>query len=268
MDGFTHFSDADREFAELSARAYGPHPDIGVDPTALARLREFEAAHRADLERRADAATSESASGRDVAPTAAPADAASTTGDRVAPEPTGSAAGAPSPPVRQGSSRSLWRRATVTRWSRLAWAVGALVVAVGIVTTVILVSAPRPDATLRAITAEADNRVRELVVQEVPWLEIDTSTLRAFGSYLGLEIWSGVNAFESPCLVAVHRANDVLSEGRCAPPAADLLWSVSSPGVGFDAYAGAAGDAGDGMIRFVLRDDTVDAYVHLMTVDR
>ena len=268
MDGFTHFSDADREFAELSARAYGPHPEIGVDPTALARLREFEAAHRADLERRADAATSESASGRDVAPTAAPADAASTTGDRVAPEPTGSAAGAPSPPVRQGSSRSLWRRATVTRWSRLAWAVGALVVAVGIVTTVILVSAPRPDATLRAITAEADNRVRELVVQEVPWLEIDTSTLRAFGSYLGLEIWSGVNAFESPCLVAVHRANDVLSEGRCAPPAADLIMDVSSTGDGFEGFDGVAGAAGDGMIRFVLRDDTVDAYVHLMTVDR
>ena len=243
MEGFTHSSDADREFAELCARAYGPHPDIGGDPTALARLREFEATQRADVKRRADAATVESAADRDVAPTAADA---------------------PSQPVRQGSSGSLGRRATAAWSSRLAWVVGALVVAVGVVTTVILVSAPRADATLRAITAEADDRVRELVVQEVPWLEIDTSTLRAFGSYLGLEIWSGVNAFDSPCLVAVHRANDVLSEGRCAPPAADLIMDVSSTGDGFEGFDGVAGD---GMIRFVLRDDTVDAYVHLITGD-
>ncbi len=180
----------------------------------------------------------------------------------MAPEPTGSAAAAPSPPVREGSSRSLWRRATATWWSRLAWVVGALVVAVGIVAMVLLVSAPRPDATLHATAAEADNRVRELVVEEVPWLEIDTSTLRAFGSYFGLEIWSGVNAFDSPCLVAVHRANDVLSEGRCAPSAADLIMDVSSSGDGFEGFDGVAGD---GIIRFMLRGDTVDAYVHLMT---
>lgn len=259
MQGFTHSSDADREFAELRVRAYGPHPDISADPTALARLREFEATHRADIERRADAATGENAASRDVAPTAAPADTAST-GDQVAPEPTGSAADAPSPPVREGSSRSLWRRATATWWSRLAWTVGALVIAVGIVATFRLVSAPRPSATLPATAAEADNRVRELVVEEQPW--IDTSTLRAYGSYLGLEIWSGVNAFDSPCLVAVHRANDVLSEGRCAPLPADLIMDVSSSGDGFEGFDGVAGD---GIIRFILRGDTVDAYVHLMT---
>jgi len=261
VQGFTHSSDADREIAELRARAYGPHPNIGADPTALAKLREFEATHIAHVEQRADAATSESAAGRAVAPTAAPADTAST-GDQVAPQPTGSVADAPPLAVRKGPSRSLWRRATATWWTRLAWAVGALVVAGGIVATVRLVSAPRPSATLPATAAEADNRVRELVVEEVPWLEIDTSTLRAFGSYLGLEIWSGVNAFDSPCLVAVHRANDVLSEGRCAPFPADLIMDVSSSGDGFEGFDGVAGN---GIIRFILRGDTVDAYVHLMT---
>lgn len=261
VEGITHSSDADRELAELRARAYGPDPDIGADPKALARLREFEAAHRADVDRRVDAAISESAARIGVASTAAPAHAASTE-DQVAPEPTGSAVAAPSPPVREGSSRSLWRRATATRGSRVAWVVGALVVAVGIVAMVVVVSARRPDATLRATAAEADNRVRELMAEEAPWLEIDSSSLRAFGSYVGLEIWSGLNAFDSPCLVAMHRANDVLSEWRCAPPPADLIMDVSSSGDGFEGFDGVAGD---GIVRFMLHGDTVDAYVHLMT---
>ncbi|MCU1444116.1 MAG: hypothetical protein JWQ59_2266 [Cryobacterium sp.] len=260
VEGSTHPSDANREFDELRARAYGRDPDIGADPTALARLRELEAAHRADVGRRANAPTSESAAGTDVALPAAPADTASA-GNRVAPEPTRSAAAAPLPPVKEGSSRSLVQRATATWWSRLAWTVGALVVASGIVATVLLVSAPRPDATLHPTAAEADNDVRRLVVEEAPWLNIDTSTLRAYGSYLGLEIWSAVNAFDSPCLVAVYRANDTLSESRCAPSAADLIMDVSSSGDGFEGFDGLAGD---GIIRFMLRGNTVDAYVYLM----
>jgi hypothetical protein len=198
---------------------------------------------------------------RESAPTPSSAGAASTR-HRVATGRNGSTADTPSEAVREGSSRTLWRRVTATRRSRLAWAVGALIGVLGIVAMVLRVSAARPDATLRATTAVADDRVRELVVGEVPWLEIDTSTLRAFGSYFGLDIWSGVNAFDSPCLVAVHRANDVLSEARCAPPAADLIMDVSSSGDGFEGFDGVVGD---GMIRFILRGETVDAYVHLMT---
>jgi hypothetical protein len=231
VEGFTHSSDADRELDELRRRAYGPDPDIGVDPPALARLRELEAAHRADVERRADVPTSKSAAGTDVAPTAAPADAASA-GD------------------------------TATWWSRLAWAGGALIVAGGIVATALLISAPRPEATLHRTAAEADNQVRRLVAVEARLLEIDTSTLRGYGSFHGLEIWSGVNAFASPCLVAVHRASGNLSEWRCAPFPADLIMDVSSSGDGFEGFDGLAGD---GIIRFMLRGDTVDAYVYLMT---
>jgi hypothetical protein len=265
MEGFTHPSDANHEFDELRRRAYGRDPDIGGDPTALARLRELEAAHRARVTRRADAPTTESAAGTDVAPTVAHASTASA-GDPVAPKPTSSAAAAPQ--VKESLSRSLLRRATAilrrataTRRSRLAWAVGALVVAGGIVATVHLVSTPRPDATLQPTAAEADDRVRRLVVEEAPWFEIDPSTLRGYGSYLGLEIWSGVNAFDSPCLVAVHRANDILSESSCAPSAADLIMDVSSSGDGFEGFGGRAGD---GIIRFMLRGDTVDAYVYIM----
>ena len=153
------------------------------------------------------------------------------------------------------------RRATATWRSRIAWSVGALVVAGGIITTVLLVSAPRPDATLQPTEAEADDLLRTLVAEDAPWLEIDTSTLRPFGSYRGLEIWFGVNAFDSPCLVAMHRANDTLSEWRCAPSPADLILDVSSTGDGFEGFDGVAGD---GIIRFMFRGDTVDAYLYLM----
>ncbi|WP_248761612.1 hypothetical protein [Pseudarthrobacter sp. SSS035] len=147
------------------------------------------------------------------------------------------------------------------KWLRLGPAVGALVLAGGIVTTTLLLSAPRPDATLHPTGAAVDNQLYELVVGGAPRLVIEPSTLRGYGSYLGVEIWSGVNAFDSPCLVAVHRASGNLSEARCAPAPADLIMDVSSSGDGFEGFEGRAGD---GIIRFVLRDDTVDAYVYLI----
>lgn len=263
MEGFTPYSDADRELDELRRRAYGRHPDIGVDLMALARLRELEAAHRAELQGRADATTDgRSAAGSGVASTAVPRTGASD-GDGVAPDRPRSADAAPEP-VQDGWLlswlRTLVQRATATPRSRLAWGLGVLVVGGGIVATSAFI-ASRPDATLRLTAATADERVRRLVIEQSPWLDIDTSTLHAYGSFLGLEIWSGLNAFHSPCLVAVHRANDTLSESRCAPPAADLIMDVSSSGDGFEGFEGRPGD---GIIRFVLRDDTVDAYVHLM----
>ena len=149
----------------------------------------------------------------------------------------------------------------VPRWSRLYWAGAALVLAGGIVTTTLLLSAPRPDATLHPSGAAVDNRLPELLLRGAPLLKIEVSTLRGYGSYLGLEIYSGVNAFDSPCLVAMHRASGNLSDVRCAPAPADLMMDVASSRDGFEGFEGRAGD---GIIRFVLRDDTVDAYVHLM----
>ncbi|MCU1447509.1 hypothetical protein [Cryobacterium sp.] len=252
MDGFTHQSDADREFDELRKRAYGPHPDIAEDPAGLARLRELEAAHRRDGKREADAPMGQGVAGPAVAPMAAPA----------AQPPTPAAPPAPgaNAPAKDVSSRSERQGETATWWRLLAWVAGALVVAGGIVVTVLLVSAPRPDATLRAIPTGSDERLRTLVVEETI-LEIDPFTLRAFGTYRGLEIWSAENAYDSPCLVAMLRANDTLSESRCAPPPADLIMDVSSTGDGFDGFDGLDGD---GIIRFIFHGDTVDAFVHLV----
>jgi len=222
-------------------------------------LRELEAAHGADVESRADSPTSERAAGTDIPPTVAPA---APSADRVAPESPRSTGPAPPAPAKKGRARSLWQRATATWWSRLAWVAGALVIVAAVVATVAITSAPRrPDATLHPIAAEADIQVHRLVVQDAPWLEIDASTLRAYGSYLGLEIWFGTDAFDSPCLVAVHRASDSLSDGRCAPPPAELFMDVSSSGDGFEGFDGIAGD---GIIRFIHRGDTVDAYVYIM----
>jgi hypothetical protein len=218
VEGFRNPSDADREFQELRRRAYGPDPDISVDPPALARLRELEAGNL-DVNSLPVAPTSENA-----ADSEAPADAASI--EHPVPE-----------------------------WLRL-------VLAGGIVTTTLLLSAPRPEATLHPTGAAADDQVRGMVSLEEPSrLMIEASTLRGYGSYLGLEIWSGVNTFDSPCLMAVHRASGNLSEARCAPAPADLIMDVSSSGDGFEGFEGRAGD---GIIRFVFRDDKVDAYVYLI----
>lgn len=224
MEGFRHPSDADREFYELRSRAYGPDPDISVDPPALARLRELEAANRAEVNSLPVAPASESAADSET-----PADAA---------------------PIEH----------PVPKWRRLGWVGGALVLAGGIVTTTLMLSGPRPEATLYPTRAAVDDQVRELV-EGVPMLLVEASTLRGYGSYLGLEIWSGVDRFDSPCLVAIHRASGNLSKARCAPAPADLIMDVASSGDGFEGFEGRSGD---GIIRFILRDDKVDAYVYLM----
>lgn len=173
--------------------------------------------------------------------------------------PPAEAAG-PGPPASAIESRlrSLWRRGTSTRLRRVAVAAGGLVGAGAIVATVVLVFGPRPDATLHRTTAEADEQVLQLVRDETSWLEIDGSTLRAYGSYLGLELWSAKNAFGSTCLLAVQPSIGILSEVDCAPPPADVFIDVSSWGDSFGGFPG------EGIIRFWLRGDTVDAYLYYL----
>lgn len=258
VEGFTNPSDAGRELDELRVRAYGPDHDIDGDPRALARLRELEAAHLADVQRRANALTSDSSARTESAKVGAH----SVIGfaEAQGPHSPGPAVAALSQPVRDSSLGSLLRRATRTWWGRLVWVAGMLVVAAAIVVAALLILTPRPDATLRLTAVEADDQVRTLVssAERAGGYEIDPSTLRAFGSYHGFNIWFGVNAFGSPCLVAVHRAFDYLSRARCAPFPADLIVDVSSSGEGLDI------PTGDGIIRFIRRGDTVDAYVYLL----
>jgi hypothetical protein len=100
--------------------------------------------------------------------------------------------------------------------------------------------------------------VARLATGRAPWLEIDGSTLRSYGSYLGLELWSSQNAFGSTCLLAVQPSIDIVSEVDCAPPPADLFIDVSSSGDEYDGFPG------EGIIRFWLRGDTVDAYLYYL----
>ena len=262
VEGSRPPSEAGRELDELRARAYGPNHDIDGDPRAIARLRELEAAHLADAERRANTPTGGSSAGPEIAEAAAPVVAGSA-GDQGPPEP-GWAVPSPSQPVQESSLRSHLQRATKTWQSRLSWAAGTLVVAAGIVVAAVVISAPRPDATLRPTTAGADDQVRTLVTsaERGRFYQIDPATLRAYGSYRGLKIWSGVNAFGSPCLVVVHRASGYFSRVRCAPLPADLIVDVPSARSDvFDLLNG------DGIIRFIVRGDMVDAYIHLVPED-
>lgn len=174
------------------------------------------------------------------------------------PEPESRTPATPAPAApRRGVSRSLWQSMMATRGRRLAWASTALVVVVGAMTvTAVLITAPRPDATMHPTTAEPDDLVQGLAAASE--VHVDVSTLHGYGSFLGLEIWSGTDRFGSPCLMSVNRANDTLSDLRCAPAPAELFMDIASIGDDYD------GLPGEGLIRFVYRVDTVDAYIHLM----
>jgi len=157
-----------------------------------------------------------------------------------------------------GLSRPVWRRLTArTRWTRVAWASAALVVVAGaIAVTAVLVNAPRPDTTMHQSESEPDGLVRGLVADS--GVRMKASTLQGYGSFLGLEIWSGTDRFGSPCLMSVNRSNDTLSDLRCAPVPAQLFIDIASDGDDYHELPG------DGLIRFVYRGATVDAYIHLM----
>jgi len=150
------------------------------------------------------------------------------------------------------------RRATPARWRQIALSAGVLAVATAVLTTVSLVSAPRPDATLQQTAIEADGRVLSLVRFEQPWLEIDGSTLRAYGAFLGVQLWAAQDAFGSPCLIAMERSKGMIADVRCAPPPADLFVDVSSDGESSD------GHTRKGIVRFFLRGDAVDAYIYAL----
>ena len=165
--------------------------------------------------------------------------------------------GGPSPelppaggPAGGAPARQLWGVAAVA-------AVALLVAAIAVVATV-----PQPDATLRANAAEPDELVLRLLATEaIEWdfhsslrgaseMEIDASTLRGFGAYRDIEVWSATNIFQSSCLIGVHRQSSDIFARRCAPEGADVMIDTMWHGL----------DDGE-RLRFVLRGDTVDAYL-------
>ncbi len=127
-------------------------------------------------------------------------------------------------------------------------AIGALVAVTAVVATVLVVSAPRPVAALQQTGTEPDEQVLTLV-QTLPQLEIDSSTLSAHGEFRGWEVWSGVNAYDSACLVVLERSTDAI-RARCAPHPAEVV---------VDSFPYELADGGMG--RFILRGESVDAFV-------
>jgi hypothetical protein len=139
-------------------------------------------------------------------------------------------------------ARSKWR-------GRIGWAVGALLAVGVVVTTVIVASSPRPDATLAQTGADASLEVLQRVNGE-PYFEVEGASLRAHESFEGWDVFSGLNAYGSPCLVVISQDAEWVRI-ECTPEPAALI---------ADTFPASQSDSG--MIRFVLHSDTVDAWVY------
>jgi len=170
--------DGERELNELRGRAYGPHPDIQVDPTALARLTELEAAHIASRLGGADTGVGAPDAGADDAPR----------GDTgwAAPEadrPHTAAVITPVVPFSGDSPRSLWHRLTATRAGRSSVVVGALVAVLALAYAAAWLTGPHPDATLHPIEDEPNGAVLSMI--DFLGADADLSTIRGYQPYRG-----------------------------------------------------------------------------------
>jgi hypothetical protein len=145
---------------------------------------------------------------------------------------------------------------------RIALAIAAGVAVGTVVATVMLVSGPPPDAILPPTGVAPDGDLITMMEAEGLGLDpsnppgfasemvIDLSTLRGFGTYRGIELWSAVNAFQSPCLIAVHRESVDIVARECVPDGVDLFVTTMWHGL----------PAGE-RLRFFLRGDRVAAYL-------
>ncbi|MGI9824252.1 hypothetical protein [Agromyces sp. Marseille-Q5079] len=160
--------------------------------------------------------------------------------------------------AHEGARRASWMRSVV-----IMVGVGAAVVLAAVYATALIAPVPRPDATLHQTGADADDRLllrmesegQESGAPPRPGYgggeqEIDLSTLSAYGTFRGFEIWSAMNAFEAPCLIAFHRATDDIVARSCVPAGTDLFVDAGWPGL-------APGE----QLRFLLRNDTVEAFL-------
>ncbi|WP_243075746.1 hypothetical protein [Microbacterium sp. SS28] len=145
--------------------------------------------------------------------------------------------------VRPGDRRPASRRA----WGPIALA-AAILIAVGTVATVRVASAPRPVATLHQIGETADVEMLDILVREGPG-EIDPASLRSYGSYRGVEVWSATNSFGAPCLLTLDRSGGDVPGASCVPEPAKLYADIMGYGL-----------PDGGRARFVYRGNTVDVF--------
>ena len=244
--------DADRELNELRARAYGPHPDIQVDPAALARLTELEAAHIARSPDGADAEIGAPAAAVDHAP----AGDSAWTAPRA--DRWGSAVGfAPAVTSSGGSPRSLWHRLSAARAGRGPVVAGAVVAILALAYTVAWLIGPHPDATLHASADEADDAVLSMI--GFLGAEADPSTIRGYQPYRGVQPWFFVDTQGFHCFMIIERDPVGVDGANCVPPGVDHFADVGVPPV-TDGSAEALPDGS--IIRFRYRGDSVDVYLY------
>lgn len=164
--------------------------------------------------------------------------------------PSGGAESVADPPVSADDVGADVAPAAKSKWpGRIGLTLGALVAVGVVVTTVIVASGPRPDATLAQTGADASLDVLQVVNRE-PYFEIEGSSLRAHDSFEGWNVFSGSNAYGSPCLVVISQDAEWVRI-ECTPAPAELI---------ADTFPGSQSDSR--MIRFVLHGDTVDAWVY------
>ena len=238
-------ADAERELNALRARAYGPNADIHNDPVALARLSEMESAR---LATEAAPTSAEPAAVAADLPVSTVAGAAAD----VAVAETGP------PKISAGEPRrSLWRRATATR-SRSVWLVtGAVVVVLALTWTIDRLLSPRPDSTLAPMAEEADGQILDLVdVAQT----LDTSTLRGYEAYRGLEVWFARIEEGLDCLLAIERVSDSIITANCAPREAELRLEVGGYPESDEVHYEDGLTPGS-VIRFTLNGDTMDVFL-------
>jgi hypothetical protein len=132
---------------------------------------------------------------------------------------------------------------------RVVGRIVAVMVIVGcVVVTAILVSGPRPDATLQRASGVSDADAILRVQTETPEMQIDVRTLRPFEPFGPWQVWSAVNAFGAPCLLAFESDH---FQADCLPEPGDLLLTTWP----HDPTEG-------GQIHFSYRGDTVDVFVY------
>lgn len=247
MDGPETGSDDRQELEELRRRAYGLHPDIQGDVEALTRLTELEEAHRRS---------------RYAAPVMeAPVEAAPTA-------PNDGPIPVTEPQPREDSPAAKVAPPVVTRrWRLIALLLAATIAAIGALTAAIRTWDPPADAALEPTGDRPDDQLLALLEAEdqttlhrpgVSEMQIDPATLRAFGTYEEVEVWSAANTFGSSCLIGVHRATDDVVARQCMPngaePFMDMYWDVYHD----DSIRRALPEGH--VLRFILRPDRVDVY--------
>ena len=252
--------DVARELNDLRARAYGPEPDIGADPAAMSRLIELEAAHIAAA---TPVTATASADPRTAGATPRHAPAS---GDAAEDSPPSMAEPKTEPMVPttsgEGPGRSTWHQATLLR-SRLWFIAGSFVIVATLIYAAIWLLSPHPDATLHPTDEEDNSGIPELTADVG---DPDISTLRHFGRYREIVVWSVDNGSGDTCLLAWDRGGGSgRFEFQCLPPAVELALHMPVVAEADDGFGDWLADGS--VISLHLRENTVDVFIHPPPVD-